>query len=50
VHEDPDKFDEMLKYSGGKTQVPVIVDGHKVTVGFVGDVSLRGGTPIFGGG
>ena len=49
VEEDPDKFEEMLKYSGGKTQVPVIVDGDKVAVGFAGEVSLRGGIPIFGG-
>lgn len=40
---------EMLAYSGGKTQVPVIVDGNRVTVGFMGDVSLRGGIPIMGG-
>ena len=39
----------MLGYSGGKTQVPVIVDGDRVTVGFMGDVSLRGGIPIMGG-
>jgi hypothetical protein len=40
----------MLTYSGGKPQVPVIVDGDKVTVGFLGDVSLRGGIPLSGGG
>jgi len=39
----------MLAYSGGKTQVPVIVEGDKVRVGFAGDVSLRGGIPFFGG-
>jgi hypothetical protein len=39
----------MLAYSGGKTQVPVIVEGDKVRVGFAGDVSLRGGIPLFGG-
>lgn len=39
----------MLTYSGGKAQVPVIVDGGKVAVGFAGEVSLRGGIPIFGG-
>jgi hypothetical protein len=27
---------EMLNYSGGKRQVPVIVEGDKVTVGFEG--------------
>lgn len=40
----------MLTYSGGKTQVPVIVDEDKVTIGFMGDVSLRGGIPLSGGG
>lgn len=49
MEEDSDKFDEMLIYSKGKTQVPVIVDGDKVTVGFLGQVSLRGGVPLFGG-
>jgi glutaredoxin 3 len=49
VDEDPEKLKEMLALSGGKRQVPVIVDGEKVTVGFAGDVSLRGGVPIFGG-
>jgi len=39
----------MLAYSKGKTQVPVIVDGGKVTVGFLEDVSTGGGVPIFGG-
>ncbi len=39
----------MLVYSGGKMQVPVIVEGNKVSVGFAGDISLRGGIPIFGG-
>lgn len=39
----------MLAYSGGKTQVPVIVNGDKVAVGFAGDISLRGGIPLFGG-
>jgi hypothetical protein len=39
----------MLKYSGGKTQVPVIVDGDKVSIGFMGDISIGGGVPIFGG-
>jgi glutaredoxin len=49
VHEDLEKLKEMLAYSGGKLQVPVIVEGNKVTVGFAGDISLRGGIPIFGG-
>jgi len=49
VDADPGKLVEMLVYSGGKLQVPVIVEGDKVTVGFAGDVSLRGGIPLFGG-
>jgi glutaredoxin len=49
VYEDPKKLGEMLKYSGGRMQVPVIVEGEKVLVGFAGDISLRGGIPIFGG-
>ena len=40
---------EMLGYSGGKMQVPVIVEGDKVKVGYAGDASLRGGMPLFGG-
>lgn len=39
----------MLVYSGGKMQVPVIVDGDKIAVGFAGEISLRGGIPLFGG-
>lgn len=39
----------MLIYSGGKEQVPIIVDGDKITVGFIGDVSMRGGIPLLGG-
>jgi glutaredoxin len=49
VYEDRKGMEEMLSYSGGKMQVPVIVDGEKVAIGFVGDVSLRGGIPLFGG-
>jgi len=49
VHEDLKKLEEMLTYSGGRMQVPVIVEGDKVSVGFAGDISLRGGIPIFGG-
>ena len=40
----------MLTYSGGKTEVPVIVGGDKSAVGFSDDVSLRGGIPLFRGG
>lgn len=43
------KLNEMLALSGGRRQVPVIVDGDKVTVGFLGDTNLRGGIPLFGG-
>jgi len=30
------KLDEMLKVSGGKRDVPVIVEGGKVTIGYGG--------------
>ena len=36
VGADLKKLDEMLTLSGGRRQVPVIVDGEKVTVGFGG--------------
>jgi len=49
VDEDPEKLEKMLSLSGGRRQVPVIVEGEKVTVGFLGDTSLRGGIPLFGG-
>jgi glutaredoxin len=49
VNSDQEKFEEMLVYSGGKMEVPVIVDGDKITVGYAGDASLRGGIPLFGG-
>lgn len=39
----------MLVYSGGRMQVPVIVEGGKATVGFTGEASLKGGLPLFGG-
>lgn len=48
--DDPAKLEEMLAYSGGKRTVPVIVEGDKVTVGFLGDTSMKGGVPLFGGG
>jgi len=32
----PEKLEEMLKHSKGKRQVPVIVEGAKVTVGHGG--------------
>lgn len=49
VDKDPEKLKEMLALSGGIRQVPVIIEGDKVTIGFAGDVSLRGGMPLFGG-
>lgn len=49
VDRDPEKLKEMLTFSCGKRQVPVIVEGDKVTVGFLGESSLRGGIPLFGG-
>jgi hypothetical protein len=47
--DDPEKLKEMLVPSRGKRQVPVIAEGEKITVGFAGVVSLRGGIPLFGG-
>jgi len=49
VEGDPETLKEMLVLSGGRRQVPVIVEGDKVAVGFAGEVSLRGGIPLFGG-
>jgi len=49
VDQDPEKLKEMLALTGGRQQVPVIVEGEKVAIGFVGEVSLRGGIPLFGG-
>jgi len=49
VDQNPEKLKEMLSLSGGKRQVPVIVEGGKVAVGFAGEASLRGGIPLFGG-
>lgn len=49
VDNDAEKLKEMLALSGGRRQVPVIVEGDKVKVGFAGETSLRGGIPLFGG-
>ncbi|MFO7570190.1 MAG: hypothetical protein R6W75_10375, partial [Smithellaceae bacterium] len=49
VDKDAERLQEMLTLSGGRRQVPVIVEGEKVTVGFLGESSLRGGIPLFGG-
>ena len=39
----------MLAYSGGTMQVPVIVEGDTVTIGFAGSTALTEGLPLFGG-
>jgi len=49
VAEDAEKMKEMLALSGGRQQVPVIVDDKKVSVGFLGESSLRGCIPLSGG-
>jgi hypothetical protein len=36
VKKDSERLKEMLKLSGGKREVPVIVEGAKVTIGFGG--------------
>lgn len=36
VGSDPNKLKEMLTLSGGRRQVPVIVEGEKVTIGYQG--------------
>ena len=36
VVQDPGLLDEMMKFSKGKRQVPVIVDGEKVKIGYGG--------------
>jgi len=36
VKEDASGLQEMLRLSGGKRQVPVIVEGEKVTIGYGG--------------
>jgi glutaredoxin len=36
VKSDPAKLREMLKFSGGSRQVPVIVKGTEVTIGYGG--------------
>lgn len=36
VKKRPDGLEQMLAYSQGKRQVPVIVDGETVTIGFDG--------------
>ena len=36
VNQDAGSMEDMLKYSQGRKDVPVIVDGQKVTIGFGG--------------
>ncbi len=49
VEEDPERLEEMLAYSGGKRQVPVIVEGERVRIGFAGNSTLPRELPLFGG-
>ncbi len=49
VDENPEKLNEMLGLSGGKRQVPVIVEGEKVTIGFAGHASIPQGLGLLGG-
>jgi glutaredoxin 3 len=32
----PEKLEDMLRFSGGRRKVPVIVEGESVTIGFQG--------------
>ena len=36
VGEDPELIREMVEFSKGRRQVPVIIEGRKVTVGYGG--------------
>jgi len=36
IHSDKTKLEEMLKYSGDRKEVPVIVEGEKVIIGYGG--------------
>ncbi len=49
VSKHPEKLQEMLILSGGRRQIPVIVEDDRVTVGFMGKTSLRGAVPLSGG-
>jgi hypothetical protein len=49
VDEDPEKLKEMLVYSGGKMQVPVIVERDKVKIGYSGHASIPQGLGLLGG-
>ncbi len=40
VESDIKDLQKMLDYSGGKTAVPVIVEGDKVTIGFGGESGI----------
>ncbi|VFU18906.1 conserved hypothetical protein [anaerobic digester metagenome] len=48
VDQDPERLKEMLAYSGGNMQVPVIVEGEKVRIGFAGNATLPKELPLFG--
>jgi glutaredoxin 3 len=49
VEEEPEMLEEMLSFSGGRRQVPVIVEGEKVTIGFAGHASIPKGLGLMGG-
>lgn len=49
VEEALEKLKEMLAYSGGKRQVPVMVEGERVRIGFAGNSTLPREHPLFGG-
>ena len=49
VDEDRERLQEMLTYTGGTMQVPVIVEGETVRIGFAGSTALTEGLPLFGG-
>ena len=49
VEEDPEKLKEMLLHTRGKMQVPVIVEGEKVKIGFAGHASIPQGLGLLGG-
>jgi glutaredoxin len=36
VLRNPEKLEDMLRFSGGRRKVPVIVEGESVTIGFQG--------------
>jgi len=49
VDDDPAKLRDMLEHSGGVSQVPVIVEAGKVTIGFSGSGTFLQVLPLAGG-